>query len=544
MIDPNLLNEQRALIQRLVVLLEKENAQVTVFETHISWVLVAGKFAYKFKKAVHFDFLDFSTLEARRFYCDEELRLNRRLAPDLYLGVTCITGSAANPSIDRSGAPIEYAVRMRAFPQQALWNHRIDTHSIAITEIVALAAMIARFHQTTASAAPDSAWGAPAMLKATADETLATIAALLCGEKEQAQVREITAWVTAQQRKLRDTFARRKSDGMIRECHGDLHSANILTIDGQVQVFDCIEFNDSLRWIDVMNDIAFVCMDLEFQQRPELAARFLNQYLQHTGDYDGLVVLRYYEVQRALVRCKVTLLRARQLQCDGKDGSSQHEQALGYLALAVARSKSMPVAIMITHGFSGSGKSTFASCVAELLGAIQLRSDVERKRLHGLAATARVVQSGTRTGLYDARATQVTYEHLLNATRRIIESGFSVIVDAAFLRSTQRAPFVALADTLGVPFFLFDIRASESAMKQRIALRTQLDLDASDAGLEVLAHQLRQNDSLSENESAHAIIVDTEAGINASRLRELAVPVVRALRQSSAQRDAQRKSMR
>lgn len=529
MINPNLLSGQRALIQRLAALLEKENAQVSKFETHISWVLVGDQFAYKFKKAVHFDFLDFSTLEARRFYCDEELRLNRRLAPELYLDVASVTGSAENPSIDGAGATIEYAVRMRAFPQQALWSHRIETHSIAVEEIDALAALIADFHQTTTRAAPDSAWGAPAMLKATADETLATMVALLSGEKEQTQMRELAAWEAAQQQTLRATFDLRKSDRMIRECHGDLHSANILTIDGRVQAFDCIEFNDSLRWIDVMNDIAFVCMDLEFRHRPELAARFLNRYLQHTGDYEGLSVLRYYEVQRALVRCKVTLLRARQLQRDGEQGSAQQEQALSYVALAMTRSKPAPAAIMITHGFSGSGKSTFAACVAELLGAIQLRSDVERKRLHGLAATQRAA-AAPGSGLYDAAATEITYGRLLQLTRIVIESGRPVIVDAAFLHREQRGPFASLAQEIGIPLFIFDLRASEAALRERIVMRARADSDASDAGLDILAHQLAQHDSFAAEELPDVLAIDTEAGLNMAAVRTIIEPLAGAMR--------------
>jgi len=529
MINPNLLSGQRALIQRLAALLETENAQVALFETHISWVLVGDEFAYKFKKAVHFDFLDFSTLEARRFYCDEELRLNRRLAPDLYLGVASITGTPENPSIDGAGAAIEYAVRMRAFPQQALWSHRIETRSISVEEIDALAALIARFHETTMRAAPGSAWGAASLLQATADETLSTIVASLSGEKELAQVQEIAAWETAQQQTLRDTFVRRKTGGMIRECHGDLHSANILTIDGRVQVFDCIEFNESLRWIDVMNDIAFVCMDLEFRQRPELAARFLNRYLQHAGDYDGLAMLRYYQVQRALVRCKVTLLRGQQLQRDGQDGGAQQEQALGYLALAVTRSKPVPVAIMITHGFSGSGKSTFAACAAELLGAVQLRSDVERKRLHGLAATQRAA-AAPDSGLYDAAATRITYERLLQLTRTVIESGRPVIVDAAFLRGEQRSGFALLAHELGIPFFIFDLHASEAALRERIAARARADSDASDAGLEVLAHQLAQHDLLAAEELPDVIAIDTDAGVDMAAVRKIIEPLACAMR--------------
>ncbi len=531
MTNDDALNAQRSLMQRLVLLLKKESPRVEVFETHISWVLVAQHFAYKFKKAVHFDFLDFSTLEAREFYCREELRLNRRLAPALYLGLTRITGSSENPHIDALGVPIEYAVKMRTFPQQALWSHRIAAHRISTAEIDSLATLIAQFHRTAAIAEPDSAWGAPDTLKATADETLGTLAASMHDEDGvvPSRLRKITAWQAVQQPALRHAFAQRKAERMVRECHGDLHSANILTIDDQVQVFDCIEFNESLRWIDVMNDIAFACMDLEFHDRRDLAARFLNQYLQMTGDYDGVAVLRYYQLHRALVRCKVALLRARQLQQGGQHSAEQENQASRYLACAAACIAPAPAAIMITHGYSGSGKSTFAACVVELAGAVQLRSDVERKRLHGLAAAQRA-SAAPDTGLYDPAVTRMTYERLLQLTRRLIENGRPVIVDAAFLHSAQRIPFQALARELGVPFFIFDIQASEVALRKRIAARARMDRDASDAGLEILTHQLVQHDRLAANEMQHVIAVDTEAGMAMADVRKIAEPVLRALR--------------
>jgi hypothetical protein len=530
MTNDDALNAQRSLMQRLVLLLKKESPRVEVFETHISWVLVAQHFAYKFKKAVRFDFLDFSTLEAREFYCREELRLNRRLAPALYLGLTRITGSSENPHIDALGVPIEYAVKMRTFPQQALWSHRIAAHRISTAEIDSLATLIAQFHQTAAVAEKGSAWGAPDALKATADETLGTLAALMHDEDDvvQSRLRKINAWQAVQQQALCHAFEQRKTERMVRECHGDLHGANILTIDGQAQVFDCIEFNESLRWIDVMNDIAFACMDLEFHGRRDLAARFLNQYLQMTGDYDGVAVLRYYQLHRALVRCKVALLRARQLQQGDQRSAEQENQASRYLACASACIAPAPAAIMITRGYSGSGKSTFAARVVELAGAVQLRSDVERKRLHGLAAVQRA-SAAPDTGLYDPAVTRMTYERLLQLTRRLIENGRPVIVDAAFLRSAQRIPFHALARALGVPFFIFDIQASEAALRKRIAARARVDKDASDAGLDILAHQLAQHDPLAANEMQHVITVDTEAGMEMADVRKIVEPVLRAL---------------
>jgi hypothetical protein len=521
------LNAQRLLMQRLVLLLRKESPCVEVFETHISWVLVTQDFAYKFKKAVHFDFLDFSTLDARDFYCREELRLNRRLAPALYLGLTRITGSSEHPRIDAPGTPIEYAVRMHTFPQQALWSQRIAAYCIGAAEIDALATLIGQFHRAAAVAVPDSAWGAPDALKAVADETLAALAALVHAEDGIARLGKINAWQAVQQQALCRVFEQRKMEHMVRECHGDLHGANILTLDGRVQVFDCIEFNESLRWIDVINDIAFACMDLEFHGRHDLAARFLNRYLQMSGDYGGVAVLRYYQLHRALVRCKVTLLRARQLRQDGQDAAEQEARAGRYLACACAYVAPSPAAIMIMHGYSGSGKSTFATCVVELIGAIQLRSDVERKRLHGMAATQRAA-AAPDTDLYDPTVTRITYQRLLDLTRGLIESGKPVIVDAAFLRSGQRAPFRALARELGVPFFIFGMQAGEAAMRERIVARA--DSDASDAGLDILAHQLAQHDPLATEEMRHAVAVDTGAGLEMAAVKKIIEPLLRAMR--------------
>lgn len=526
MTNDDALNAQRSLMQRLVLLLRKESARVEVFETHISWVLVAQDFAYKFKKAVHFDFLDFSTLDARNFYCQEELRLNRRLAPTLYLGLTRITGSSEHPRIDAPGTPIEYAVRMRTFPQHALWSHRIAAHCIGAAEIDALATLIAQFHQTAAVAVPHSDWGTPDALKVAADENLNALAALVRDADGVARLGKINAWQAVRQQALRGGFEQRKRERMVRECHGDLHGANILTLDGKVQVFDCIEFNESLRWIDVINDIAFTCMDLEFHGRRDLAARFLNQYLQMSGDYGGVAVLRYYQLHRALVRCKVALLRARQLRQDGQDAAEQQTQADRYLACASACIAPSPAAIMITHGFSGSGKSTFATCVVELCGAVQLRSDVERKRLHGMAATQRAT-AAPDADLYDPAATRNTYQRLLDLARGLVESGKPVIVDAAFLRSGQRIPFRALASELGVPFVIFDMQASEAVLRERIAARTRADSDASDAGLDILAHQLAQHDPLAANEMQQAVAVDTEAGVEMATVEKIVEPMLR-----------------
>ncbi len=507
------LENQRRLVAALRHALEKASGQpAQLIETHISWVLVCADTAYKFKKALRFDFLDFSTLAARRFYCREELRLNRRLAPAIYLDVVAISGTPDQPSIEGGGEAIEYAVKMRAFEQQALWSHRLDNRLLAPEEIDALAQKVARFHLAIPSAPEESAWSTPAGLHSIAEDNLVSLKRLAKADETQQQLAELSAWQTQQEDTLRETFVLRKQTGYVRECHGDLHSNNILTWRGRVEVFDCIEFNESLRWIDVMNDLAFTLMDLEYRERPDLSARLLNRYLQESGDYEGLAVLRYYRAQRALVRAKVADLRAEQLEALAAGTAAS--EARRYLALAARETRPAQSALMITHGYSGSGKSVFSRALLELLGAVQIRSDLERKRMHGLSAH---VDAGAAPGhgIYEPLATEATYRRLAALTRSIVASGLPVIVDAAFLKKTQRDAFAELARELEVPFLIFDLRADEAVLRARItARREQGGGDPSDASLEVLAHQLATSEPLSAQELEYCLTTDggTESG--------------------------------
>jgi hypothetical protein len=510
------MNDQPAVkTQERLVKALAASLQARVFETHISWVLVSEQFAWKFKKALRFDFLDFSSRDARRYYCSEEVRLNARLAPDIYLDVIAVTGTPDSPALGGTGDAIEYAVRMRAFDQRALWSWRLQQHLLEPGEIDGLAGRLARFHLHAAVAAPGSAWCTPSALQAIADETLGLIIRLAQGEhREQAQAMQ--CWEDEQRARLRDVFVARKAEGWIREGHGDLHAANIITLGERVEAFDCIEFNDSLRWIDVLNDLAFACMDLRFRGRGEFAARLLNRYLEHTGDYAGLPLLRYYDVHRALIRCKIALLRALQFDPGTAESASCTDEAHAYLAYAMQRVRQKQPALVIMHGFSGSGKSTLARLLAERLDAIQLRSDVERKRLYGLGA-------GERGGphIYSSDATRRTFTRLAEFAAHVLDAGVTAIVDAVFLKREQRQGFAALARDRGVPFFIVDLQASEATMKTRIAVRRTQEYDASDADLAVLESQLRASDPLSDEELAHAILVDAELPVDANLLPEV-----------------------
>lgn len=513
MVTPPILTVQRTLIDALARKLGRAGCPAQVFETHISWVLVAGCFAYKFKKAVRFDFLDFSTLEARRFYCIEELRLNRRLAPSLYLDVVAIGGTPTQPAIE-AGTPIEYAVRMRAFDQSALWSYRLVHGLLDAGEIDELAGKLARFHQAAAVADAVSGWARPEAIEAIARDNFDSIGVHLEDALPGTPLLQLRQWDGAQRARLHEIFLARRAGGSVRECHGDLHTGNIVTFEGRVEAFDCIEFNPALRWGDVMNDLAFLGMDLACRGRGDLAARLVNRYLEAGGDYGGLPVLRYYQVQRALVRCKVALLRAAQADATPSEARDWHNQAHAYLAFALQCTVVRTPLLMITHGFSGSGKSTLAQQVVESFGALQLRSDVERKRMHGLDAGKR-----GDARLYGAEATALTYGRLLDLAEQAIRAGWPVIVDAAFLQAKQRMLFARLAARLGVPFCIFEVVASEATLRNRVAGRRRRGGDPSDADIGVLARQLAEYRPLGVEEKALAIRIDMEHGIDQEILR-------------------------
>jgi hypothetical protein len=469
---------------------------VEVVETHISWVLLAGEYAYKVKKPVKLPFLDFSTLEARRRYCEEELRLNRRTAPELYLEVVPIAQTARGPAVAAPGEPIEYAVKMRRFASAALADDMARRGALGPAQIDAIAATLARLHAAAPRADPAGAHGAAAQIAAPAIGNFDQIAALGAGPGAAARLERLRAWTEGETRRLQPEFAARQAGGHVRECHGDLHLGNIVFIDASAVPFDCIEFDPALRWIDVMSEVAFVVMDLLAHRLAAGAWRLLNIWLEATGDYDGVAVLRFYLVYRALVRAKIARMR-------GSD-----EQFCLYLGLAESLAKAAPPLLVLMHGLSGSGKTTVSQAALERLGAVRTRSDVERKRLHGLEPEARS-GAGLDAGIYAAAASRRVYDHLAGLAAGILAAGYPAIVDAAFLRREQRDPFRRLAERLGAACVIAACTAPEATLRRRVTERAARASDASDAGTAVLEYQLAASQPFAQQEDAIAVTMDT-----------------------------------
>ncbi len=480
---------------------------IRLIETHISWVILTGPFAYKVKKPVDFGFLDFTTLEKRRFYCDQELRLNRRLAPQLYLAVVAFTGDVSRPRLDSTGPALEYAVKMRQFDQDDLLAEYAKHNKLRESHIVQLARLIAHFHETTERAAPDTPYGEPEAIKKACLENFTSIDSDQL-EKSclRAELQRLETWTIQTYERLHPLLQARKMDGYVRDCHGDLHLGNIILWQGRPLPFDCIEFNPMLRWIDVISEIAFTVMDLAARAQRPLGFLLLNEYLGMTGDYPGLRLLRFYLVYRAMVRTKIAYLSFNQSQ------NNRHLQDLGqYLELASGFSQPQPRILLITHGVSGSGKSYASRQLATHLGAVHLRSDVERKRLAGLSPQAKS-KAGLGEDIYSENFTRLTYHRLFELAREALEAGFNVIVDATFLHRKDRQRFGQLAESLGIDFRILDFKAEKKVLQQRIRQRLEANKDPSEADLEVLDHQLKHHDPLSSQERIQSIELDTSRG--------------------------------
>ena len=491
--------------------------RVDVVETHISWIVLTGPYAYKIKKPVNLGFLDFSTLEARRFYCGEELRLNRRFAADLYLEVVAITGSTERPHIGGSDPALEYAVKMRQFDEDGLLDRVQARGELLAAHIDALAGQIASFHQSCQRIPAGAALGSPASILQPARQNFEQALSLLADPADRVRLARLREWSDWKGRALQGTFGDRQRDGFVRECHGDLHLGNVFLENDAIRIFDCIEFSANLRWIDVMSDIAFLVMDLWHRDHPDLARRFLNAYLEHTGDYAGLATLPFYLVYRAMVRAKVALIRSVQPDLSVEQKQFDQSEYRRFIRLAERFSTRQRLWIALTHGVSGSGKSHFAQQLLERCDAIRIRSDVERKRIHGLAREA-ASGSPVGAGLYAEAATRLTYERLSKLAATLLDAGWPVIADAAFVERGQRDLLRAQARRLGVPWLILDLRAPETTLRKRVAERTGRGGDPSEATLAVLEHQIRDKRPLEDDERAHTLEIDTGCGPGAERV--------------------------
>ena len=471
--------------------------------TNTSWIVLTGLFAYKIKRGVRLGFVDMSALSRRRELCEEELRLNRRLAADLYVDVVPVSRTPRGLRVGDHGPIVEYAVRMNQFDRSQELAALLGNGTVEGRELEDLARGIADFHARAPRAIREPDHPHTRQLH---DAVLGNLATLLMHRDAGTALPDLGALIDFTHDFLHGhvgALRQREQAGFIRECHGDLHSRNIVRWRGRLVPFDCLEFDPKLRWIDVMNDTAFLVMDLAAQGRRDLAFAFLNAYLEQGGDYEGLRLLPFYAVYRALVRAMVDSLAIEDRPAESAELRARLRRRVETAAQFMQPASGKPV-LVIMHGPAGSGKSWMSHRLAGEMGAMRIRSDLERKRMHGgaVAGPAEFLR-----GIYTPEFSRMTYTHLRECALACLEGGVDTVVDAAFLDATERRAFRDLAERMGSPFVVVSLRAERMELERRIAGRR--GTDPSDADLTVLEGQLRLADPLTADERTCSIEIDT-----------------------------------
>lgn len=509
---------------------------IQLLQTHVSYVFLTGDYVYKVKKPVNFGFLDYSTLELRRQYCDREIELNQRGAGDLYLGVVAIapagetcrivpdgmdaggrdpeskisdpngkTGDPNDKTGDPAGDPVEYAVKMQQFPQDALLTKLFERGELTPELLDQLARAIADFHRSAPSSDYIREFGRSDRIKQAFDENFAQTTGYIGGPQTQQQFDDTQAWTEAFFAHNGPLIQQRIESGWIRNCHGDLHLGNICQWRDRLYLFDCIEFNEPFRYVDVMFDIAYIIMDLDARDRPDLAAGFLNTYVERTGDWEGLQILPLYVNRQTYVRAKVISFLLNDPAIPASDRDAAATTAARYYRQAWHYTQPRQGRLYLTCGLSGAGKSTTARALAAQTGAIHIRSDAVRKHLGGVPLDERGSQS-----LYSPEMTAQTYDRLCHLGLTLARCGYLVILDAKYDRQALRGAVLDAAQTADIPVQILQCQAPVAVLRDRLHHRTG---DIADATADLLDAQVAAFEPLSEAEQAHGVVIDTTADL-------------------------------
>jgi aminoglycoside phosphotransferase family enzyme/predicted kinase len=490
-----------------------------LIETHISWVFLGADDVFKVKRPVDLGFLDFGTLEKRREACEAELRLNRRLAPDVYIEIVPVTrdGSGAH-RIGGTGEVVEWAVRMRRLSDERRADELLHARLLTPGHIDALAARIARFHEEARCDAETSAHGTVDAIRRNVEENFAQTRKSIDAYLKPEQAAEVEAWQLAA---LDDgaAFEARVARRRVRDGHGDLRLEHVyIDADGMISIIDCIEFNERFRFGDVCSDIAFLSMDLAWHGRVDLAERFLAQYALRSHDHELYSVVDFYESYRAFVRGKVASLLASDPVASAEARERARREARRYflLALAFERPPLVSPQVVAVGGMIASGKSRASTAIGDLLAAPVLGSDRTRKRLMGHEPTDRL-DGGTWTGAYSEGATDAVYEELLRLGDVVLSSGRPVVLDASFRSAEKRAAARFLAKRHGVPFLFVECQAPRALLIQRLGEREAAGTHESDARSDLLEAFEARFEPVDELDSSEHLRLDTSQRIETTR---------------------------
>lgn len=486
--------------------------KVELRQTHISYVFLVDDLVYKLKKPFDFGFLDYTTVEKRKHFCEEEVRLNSRMCGDAYLGVVPVVKGTDGIRLGGVGEVLDYAVQMRRLPEERMMSHLLERDDIVPPMLESLARTIAEFHASSdQSAAIDRAGGFETVAQ-NWRENFEQTESYISRTITQPEFGDIRAFVEHVLQDDADLFVQRVRDGRVRDCHGDMRTDAVCFGEDGVCIYDCIEFNERFRYSDVAADIAFLAMDLEFRDRRDLSDELLGRYLSHTMDSTLPLLLPFYKAYRAYVRGKVDGFQLDQPEISEEQKAQVTRDAQRYFGLAHAYAmQPLPNALIVMIGVTGSGKSFLANALAAHIGAVVLSSDATRKRLMGVDPSERHHEPFD-TGIYDPEVTRRTYETLLDEARPWLRREKPVILDATFLMQEQRRAALVLAAETDAKFLAVDCDVDDQTAMERLSERQDDPTAVSDGRWEIYETQRDRREPV-EGElpaGAHAVVDTTQ----------------------------------
>lgn len=483
-------------------------AEIKLVQTHISYVFITGDFVYKIKKPVNFGFLDFTTLEKRKHFCEREVVLNKRLSPEIYLGVEPVTTDGKRFFINGPGEVIEYAVKMRQMPQYRMMDVLIKDNKIDQRIIDRIVQKLVPFYAQAATGPEIDFYGEIPQVRFNIEENFAQTEGYIGRALTRERFETIKSYSLSFFEKKVDLFQERIKSGKIRDGHGDLYSANICIAD-DVYIYDCIEFNERFRYGDVACDIAFLAMDLDFHRLGDLSGYFIDRFVELSGDRSLIDVLDFYKCYRAYVRGKIHSFSADSKEIGEEDRGRSLSTARKYFALAYryAGGKRKPV-LLVFFGLIAGGKSTMAKVLGKKLNIVPLNSDEIRKKMAGLAPTERRLEPFGQ-GIYNADFSRSTYTRLREEAAARLEMGESVILDASYKDRAERMALIQMAEELDIPYCFVYCHCPEEETKARLERRRKNRKAVSDGRWEIYMKQVETFDRPEEIPAGRLLQVDT-----------------------------------
>jgi len=484
-------------------------SSVEVIQTHISFIFLAEDYVYKVKKAVDFGFLDFTTLEKRKFYCGEELRLNRRLAPEYYLEVVEISEDANGKVVMGPGVKIiEYAVKMKRLPENRMLKGLLSEGKVDLPDMERVARRVSAFHRQAETGGRIDENGGLDVIRKNQDENFEQTEKYIGMTIPEEKYRFIQAFINDFMVRNRALFERRVKEHRIRDCHGDLHIEHICLADGIV-IFDCIEFNERFRFGDVAAEVAFLAMDLDFNGYPEHARAFIDAYARFSGDMELTRLLNFFRTYYAYVRGKVINFRLEDRAIKEKDRKEAKDLASRYFDLAYTYAARLERKMLIlTAGLMGTGKSVLASRLASRFDADVIRMDVVRKEMLHIAPTEHRYEDFGK-GIYSEKVSRKVYDRALEAAALKLREGKSVIIDASFKNRTERRRAAQIAAEFQADFFILECALPDRLITKRLAARMSEKGEVSDGRTDILEAQRMDFEPVDEVPARSHIVIDT-----------------------------------